>query len=420
MTRVRHPEAACTGAAAPSRPTVRIGRLDRWARGRLIERLDTLPGAIALRDADGLHRLGRPSGPLDAHLDVIHPQVYRRTLLGGSLGAAVAYIDGVFDCDDLVGMLRVFSRAIVQAPRASHLEIGLAELAQRVAGLAHRLRSNSRRGSRRNIIEHYDLGNDFFATFLDPTMTYSSGLFGAPGATMEEASRAKLDRLCRQLALSPDDHVLEIGTGWGSFAIHAAETYGCRVTTTTISPSQRAFTEQRVRERGLTHRIRVLDQDYRDLQGTFDHAVSIEMIEAVGHRYLPRYFEVLARRVAPGGRIGLQAILIPDERYAAYLRGADFIQRHVFPGASLPSPSAIRSAMAETGVLTCLERFEMTPSYVHTLAHWHRAFLADLDRVRALGADDRFIRLWRFYLAYCEAGFAERAIDVEQWTIQRN
>jgi len=372
-------------------------------------------GQLSVEDHRGTRRFGVGSDLPPASLRVLDPRFYGRVALSGSLGFAESYLRGEWTTDDLTRLLRVFARNVTRqgGGRWAH-----AALARPLARLAHALRANSRRGSRRNIHAHYDLGNAFYALFLDETMTYSCAVFPEPAGTLHEASVRKLDLVCRKLGLGPNHRVLEIGTGWGSFAIHTARTYGCRVTTTTISPAQRGMALERVRAAGLSDRIEVLGTDYRDLSGTFDRLVSIEMIEAVGHANLPAYFRACADRLRPDGAMLLQAITMPDRDYQDYLASVDYIQRYVFPGSSLPSLGAITRAIARTGL-----RVDHVESigrhYGETLRRWRRAFTARLAEVRALGFDERFVRLWTYYLCYCEAGFEERYVDDLQIVLAR-
>jgi cyclopropane-fatty-acyl-phospholipid synthase len=276
------------------------------------------------------------------------------------------------------------------------------------------LRKNTRGGSRRNIAEHYDLGNDLFELFLDSRMMYSSAIYARDDEDLEVASVRKLDRICHKLDLQPSDHLLEIGSGWGGFAIHAAGQYGCRVTTTTISAEQHALARQRVADAGLSDRVTVLLEDYRDLSGQYDKLVSIEMVEAVGHHFLDQYFAVLSQRLKPNGLALIQAITIEDHRYKQALKSVDFIKRHVFPGSFIPSVGALVGSAAQRTDMKLVHLEDIGPSYALTLREWHRRFLARLDEVRALGYPERFVRLWRWYLAYCEGGFLERTIgDVQ-------
>jgi len=354
---------------------------------------------------------GHSRRDLQATVAIRSPRVYRRLAFGGALGAAESYLRGEWVADDLASAIRIFAANLDAVGR---LDSGPARILNVAQTLAHRLRPNSPRGSRRNIRDHYDLGNDLFALFLDDTLTYSCGVFERPAATMREASVAKLDRVCRKLELSPADHVLEIGSGWGSFAVHAARDYGCRVTTTTISDAQHEVASRRIAEAGLADQVTLLRRDYRDLQGSFSKIVSIEMIEAVGATYLAEYFAVCNRLLAPDGQMVLQGIVMPEYRYGPYLAGADFIQRYVFPGSALTSVGAIASALGTSTDFTIAHLEDLTPHYVRTLQLWRERFMARVDEVRALGYDERFIRLWEYYLAYCEAGFAERCTGVVQ------
>jgi cyclopropane-fatty-acyl-phospholipid synthase len=388
--------------------------IDRAARSAILRTLESLTeGRLVIADEAGTQTFGRRDGHVDlsATVRVADPRFYRLALFGGSLGAAEAYIQGLWSCDDLPTLLRLFVRNL---PVMESMEGGAARVLGIASSLVHRLRRNTRSGSRRNIYAHYDLGNEFFALFLDETMTYSSGIFPHAGASLREASIEKLDRMCRKLELKPGDHVLEIGTGWGSFALHAARHYGCRVTTTTISRQQHDLARQRVRDAGLDGPIELLLEDYRDLEGTYDKIASIEMIEAVGHEYLGDYFGKCSRLLADDGLMAIQAITMPDQRYDRYRRSADFIQRYVFPGSCLPSHGAITAAVGRSTDMQLVGFEDITSHYVTTLREWRRRFWAAIDDVRGLGYPDEFVRLWDFYLSYCEAGFAERSIGDSQ------
>jgi cyclopropane-fatty-acyl-phospholipid synthase len=280
--------------------------------------------------------------------------------------------------------------------------------------LSHALKRNTRDGARKNISAHYDLGNDFFRLFLDPTMMYSAALFPTDKTTLEEASIAKLEELCQQLELTSGDHLLEIGTGWGGMAIHAARKYGCRVTTTTISREQYEYACARVREEGLQDRVTVLCEDYRNLRGSFDKLVSIEMIEAVGHDFYSSYFQRCSQLLKPEGKMVIQAITIADQRYAAARDSVDFIQRYIFPGGSLPSVSVIADHLARDTDMQMIHLRDITRDYALTLAHWRERFLQAQSAVRDMGFDQTFMRMWEFYLAYCEGGFRERIIGTVQ------
>jgi cyclopropane-fatty-acyl-phospholipid synthase len=301
----------------------------------------------------------------------------------------------------------------------SGMERGFARLSEPMRRLAHWVHRNTRSGSRRNISAHYDLGNDFFRLMLDESMMYSCALYERPGMTLAEAQTAKLDRICRALELGPADHVVEIGTGWGGFAIHAASRYGCRVTTTTISPSQFELARKRVRQAGLTDRIELLLEDYRDLGGKFDKLVSIEMIEAIGHRQYAEFFRRAAALLKPGGMAALQSITIEDRHYRRTRDEVDFIKRYIFPGACIPSVGALAAAIAAADDLTVVGLEDIGPHYAVTLAAWRSNFFRNLQAVRVLGYPDTFVRMWEYYLCYCEAGFAERQLGDVQLLLRR-
>ena len=377
------------------------------SRRAFASRLTSLEhGELECVEGDRAMRFGeRFEDGLFARVEVRDPRFYRRVVLGGDIGGVEAYLDGDWDTPDPVAVCRVLVR---NESALEGLGRGVASLARGVERIRHRARRNSRSGSRRNIRAHYDVGNDFYALFLDETLTYSAGIFEREGATLEEAARAKYERLCRKLALRPGDHVLEIGSGWGGFAIHAAREHGCRVTTTTVSEAQHGEACERVAKAGLSDRVEVLLEDYRDLRGTYDKLVSIEMIEAVGHEYLETYFGVCDRRLAGDGLAAIQAITTPDQRYEASRRGTDFIKRFVFPGGQLPSVGAMVATATAAGSLRLVHVEDITPHYAKTLALWRQRLLENAASARALGYDAGFLRLWDFYLAACEACFAER------------
>jgi cyclopropane-fatty-acyl-phospholipid synthase len=369
-------------------------------------------GRIVLQEGYQRTALGEQTNGndyLQATVEVLNPAFYRAIAANGSVGAAEAYMDGLWRCDDLVSLVRLLvrNRAILDA-----LETGPARVANWLLRGWHYLRRNTRHGSQRNIAAHYDLGNEFFELFLSSDLMYSSAWWEEDGDTLEGASVRKLDGVCRKLSLCPEDRVIEIGTGWGGFALYAAQNYGCHVTTTTLSRKQHALTMKRVQDLGLGERISVLLQDYRDLQGRYDKLVSIEMIEAVGHSYLDDYFATLDRLLKPQGLALIQAITIEDHRYAQAVHAVDFIKRHIFPGSFIPSIQAILNAKTRSSdlALTHLEDFGL--SYARTLQAWRTAFMANLSQVRRLGFDERFIRMWEFYLAYCEGGFREKSTGV--------
>lgn len=397
-------------AASPA-PT---GPLDRMCRASIRRLLDTLEhGEVSVQDDAGRATFGRCDETCDlrAAVRVRSSAVYRRMALGGFNGLATAFIDDLWTCDDLTALFRIFLRNTAAMIATDGPWSRVATAIDRVR---HALRRNTQRGSRRNIADHYDLSNEFFALLLDETMTYSAGIFERPDATLKDASIAKYDRLCRKLDLGPDTHVLEIGAGWGGFAIHAAGRYGCRVTTTTVSREQFALARERIAAAGLKDRVTLLLEDYRDLRGEFDRLVSIEMIEAVGHQYLPDYFGVLSARLKPNGLAAVQAITIADQHYDRHRRTADFIKRFIFPGSCIPSLTALSDAMTRASDLRLVHLEDITPHYAATLRHWHDNLMRNVGRIHALGLGDDFLRLWRMYLCYCEAGFAERYLGSVQ------
>jgi cyclopropane-fatty-acyl-phospholipid synthase len=348
---------------------------------------------------------------LQAVITVQHRRFYTRILFGGSIGAAEAYMDGLWSADDLTMVMRILA---LNQKAFEDMEKGLARLTVPINKLYHFLRKNTRRASRENILAHYDLGNDFYALFLDETMTYSCGIFEHEKSSLKDASIAKYDRICRKLQLKPGDQVVEIGAGWGGFAVHAAQNYGVQATTTTISDEQYQFAQNRIRAAGLEGRIKLLKMDYRDLSGQFDKLVSIEMIEAVGHHYLNAFFQTCSRLLKDDGMMALQAITIGDQIFDRHKRSVDFIKRYIFPGSCIPSITAISNAIARATDLRLVHLEDITPHYARTLREWRRRFFASIDGVRALGYSDTFIRMWEYYLCYCEGGFAERYIgDVQ-------
>ncbi|MCA1769737.1 MAG: cyclopropane-fatty-acyl-phospholipid synthase family protein [Halomonas sp.] len=384
-------------------------RLTRWLRPRLLKQLDRMEGGqVTLIEGHQRHQLGQ-GGPLDVTLVVRDSRTWKRLALGGTVGAAEAYMDGDWDVDDLVALVRLLAANLERVN--GEMENGTARLGRWLMAAVYRLQRNSLKGSRRNIAAHYDIGNDLFATFLDQHhLMYSSAVFPYPEASLEEASTFKLDLMLDRLDVRPQHHLLEIGTGWGGLAIHAARTRGCRVTTTTISDEQYAHTARRIEEEGLGDRITLLKQDYRELSGRFDRLISVEMIEAVGHQYLDTYLATLDRLLTDDGMALLQAITIRDQRFEAAKREMDFIKRYIFPGGFLPSHRAILDGLARRTSLNVLALDEIGTHYARTLREWRHRFEANLERVRKLGYDERFIRMWRYYLCYCEGGFLERSI----------
>jgi cyclopropane-fatty-acyl-phospholipid synthase len=390
----------------------RPGTLDLLARTAVMSRLSALrEGDLTLVEGGRRTRLGRPGHPIAATVTVRDPRFWRAVALGGTVGAAEAYADGWWGADDLA---RVVRAVLASGGAGRPLETGLARIGAVVDRWAHRLRRNTRAGARRNIRDHYDLGNDFFALFLDETLTYSCGIFERPGATLREASEAKLDRVCQKLQLSPRTRVLEIGSGWGGFAIHAASRYGCPVTTTTISPAQHEAARRRVREAGVDGRVEVLLRDYRDLDGSYDRLVSIEMIEAVGWEHYEAFFRACSERLAPDGLMLLQAITIQDQAYEARKREADFVKRHVFPGSCIPSVTALCSAATRASDMRLFHLEDIGPHYATTLRQWRDRLVDRWDEALAQGKDETLLRMFELYLAYCEAAFEERYLGDAQ------
>ena len=374
---------------------------------------------LAFELTDGSH-VSLGSGTPVARVRVHDDRLFLRLLLRGEMGAGESYVAGEWSSDDLVGVIRLFLRAT----GARGFESPLTRIAQLPALVRHRHAANTRAGSERNVHAHYDLGNAFYRLFLDEeTLAYSAAIYpsgpaaaSGPAPSLADAQRAKFDRLCDQLQLSARDHLLEIGCGWGGMAIHSARTRGCRVTAITVSREQHELASRRVAEAGLSDRVRIEYRDYRDLSGTYDKIVSIEMLEAVGYEFLPDYFATCARVLAPGGRIAIQSITMPDDRFEAYRRRVDWMQTYIFPGTLIPSLAAIRAASPQ---LTLVDAHDIGPSYAPTLAAWRERFLARLPDVRRLGFDAPFIRTWLMYLAFSEAAFAERTLGDHQLLFTR-
>jgi cyclopropane-fatty-acyl-phospholipid synthase len=367
-------------------------------------------GRLTLRLPDGSsHTFGSGVGP-QAELVVRRWRFFSRLVRGADVGAGEAFVDGDWTTPDLVALTRLF--LINEDSLAPPRVVGL--VSRWRDRLLHLARTNTRSRARQNIHSHYDLSNDFYRLFLDPSMTYSAGLFEPPDIGLEGSQHAKYRRLAEWAGLRHGDHVLEIGCGWGGFAHYAATELGCRVTGLTLSEEQARFARRRMKENGVDHLVDIQLTDYRDVDGAFDGIVSVEMLEAVGHRYLDEFFAVCERALKPGGRVALQTITIPDQKYDRYRRGMDWIRKYIFPGGHLPSVGAIQASVARRTefVITALD--DIGGHYATTLRHWRRRFWLKIDSVRDLGFDDRFIRLWDFYLATCEAAFLQRAIgDVQ-------
>jgi cyclopropane-fatty-acyl-phospholipid synthase len=380
----------------------------------LAARVDT--GELALNLPHGGERCfkGAHPGPRAA-LSVHHPRAFRRILLGGTLAFAEAYMEGDCGSPDPAALVKF----VIHNEAALMTALDGQRWSRALQRLGHLLRPNSKRGARRNIARHYDLGNDFYALWLDPSMTYSSAVFERPGETLVAAQDNKYRRMAEVAGIRPTDRVLEIGCGWGGFCSWAAREIGCRITAVTISRAQHDYAARRLQAEGLAEKVDLRLQDYRDLDGSFDRIVSIEMLEAVGEKYWPRYFATLRDRLVPGGRAALQVITIADALFETYRKDVDFIQRYIFPGGLLPSPGRLREQVLRAGLdWGGCEGYG--PDYARTLALWRRSFEAAWPEVRAQGFDERFRRMWRYYLAYCEAGFETGRIDVLQAALSRH
>jgi cyclopropane-fatty-acyl-phospholipid synthase len=398
--------------APPARPRP----LDRLARRPVLGMLARIrEGRLMMSLPDGASLAFGPSGGPVAALWVRRERFFRRVLLEADLGFGDAFVDGDWETPDLPGLIEFLIR---NAAAVDDRRIGSAALGRLLHRIRHRLNRNTVPGSRRNIRRHYDLGNDFFRLFLDPTMTYSCALW-REGDTLEQAQRRKLRAVLEKARLAPEHHLLEIGSGWGSFALEAAASAGCRVTTVTISEEQHRLARERVREAGLEGRVEVLLRDFRRLEGAFDRIVSIEMLEAVGHENFPAFFRALDRLLKPDGLAVVQVITIPDQRYEAYRRTGDWIQRAIFPGALLPSLTALSAAMTRHSALTVEHLENIGPHYPPTLRAWREALLAHREEALAQGRDERFLRAWEYYFAYCEAGFRARHLNDLQLVLTR-
>lgn len=384
-----------------------LGRLAGITRGRLV-----------VREGGREHRYGAPSErwPFDVTIDIADDRAWAEIALGGALGAGEAYMRGWWTADDLTAVVRLF---LVNRDVLETMERGPARLLHPLFRFAHRLNRNTRSGSRRNIRAHYDLGDDLFRLFLDDTMMYSAAMFDERHRTLETASRNKIRILCEKLDLAPEHRLLEIGSGWGALAVHAAAEYGCRVTTVTLSENQLAAARERAAEAGVADRVEVRLCDYRDLEGTWDRIVSVEMLEAVGHEYFETYFRKVDELLADDGLMVLQTITMADQNYEHARRSVDFIKRYIFPGGGLPSVTVMLDILTRTTGMRLLDLQEIGLDYARTLAEWRRRFMAALPAVRELGYSEVFIRMWEYYLCYCEGGFRERAIGDVQMVLAK-
>ena len=394
---------------------LKVGRLNSLCRSAVLNQLTGLrAGSLTIHDPiETVNFVGNEPGP--AAVIRIHDfEAYKDIALGGSIGAAEAFMTQDWSSDNLTDVVRVMS---LNMDVLESMEGGLTRLMMPLMRFTHWLNRNTAKGAQRNIAAHYDLGNDFFELFLDPTMMYSSGIFPAENSSMREASENKMRIICERLDLKSTDHVVEIGTGWGSMAMFMASKYGCRVTTTTISKEQYHYAQERIKERGLESQITLLLEDYRTLptmyaSNKFDKLVSVEMIEAVGHQYYDEYFATIDQLLKPEGLALIQAITIEDHRFKQATRRVDFIQKYIFPGSCIPSISAINDSVKNSARLRLIEQQDYAEHYARTLNKWHQKLLKNWSTINKLGYDETFLRMWRFYLSYCEGGFAERAIGV--------
>lgn len=393
-------EATANGLAARVLKRAVLRQLQQLRQGQL----------TLVVDGERLY-FGQPGAALHGEIEVHHAALWSMVTANGSIGAGEAYVQGYWSSPDLTAVVRLF---VANLGVLDGMERGLASLRRPLVKVLHWLNRNTRAGSQRNISAHYDLGNALFEQLLDPTMMYSAAMFRSPGDSLEQAQLNKLERICQKLDLKADDHLLEIGTGWGGMALYAATHYGCKVTTTTLSHEQFAHVQRRIEEQGLQDRITLLLQDYRDLTGRYDKLVSIEMVEAVGHRFIPTYFKQCAQLLKDDGLMLLQAITMRDQRYEQAKASVDFIQRHIFPGGALPSVSSMLDTISRDTDMNLHHMEDFGLHYARTLRLWHDNLRRSRHSLEALGYDDAFFRLWEFYLCYCEGGFLERSIGTAQ------
>lgn len=400
-------------------PVRERGYIDQLSRNLVFKMLGQLrSGHLVLEEGGRSYNFGEPKdqASLVVNISIKHRWVYRKLLVNGSVGAGESYMLGGWDSPDLLSVIRLFC---LNQLALNALDKRWSKLGAALTQVFHRLNRNSLTGSRENISAHYDLSNDFFELFLDPSMMYSSAIYPHKGASLEEASRYKIQHICQRLDLQRTDHLLEIGTGWGSLAIHAAKHFGCQVTTTTISREQYEYAVAAVKAQGLEGRVNVLFKDYRELGGLYDKLVSVEMIEAVGHKYYSEYFQQCSRLLKADGLMLIQSITIADQRYLKARQSVDFIQRYIFPGGALPSVQEIANQVANQTDMQIVGLEDITSHYANTLAHWRESFFSRLGEIRQLGFDEVFERMWEYYLCYCEGGFRERLISTIQVLISK-
>jgi len=391
--------------------------IDSFSRSLALNKMKSLRyGHLSFSDNNQELSFGDESSSLKAKIIIHDRKFYSELIFGGSLGAAEAFMMGYWECDDLTTIIRVLlmNRSVLDG-----FDSGFGSFSKPIRKFIHWCHRNTRRGSKKNISAHYDLGNNFFQSWLDEKMMYSCAIFDNQDCSLEKASTIKIDRICKKLRLNENDHLLEIGTGWGGFAIYAAKNYGCKVTTTTISEKQYQLAKERVEEAGLSNKITLLLEDYRDLEGQFDKLVSIEMIEAVGYQYFDDYFKKCSKLLKPDGLMVLQTITIADQQYKYSIRSVDFIQKYIFPGGCLPSVSKIAETITENTDMRIINIEDIGPHYATTLSHWRERMYERIDEIRDMGYSDTFVRMWHYYLCYCEGAFIERAIGDVQMIIMK-
>jgi cyclopropane-fatty-acyl-phospholipid synthase len=392
---------------ASLKPKSRAKWVADFAKNKILQRLNALQkGMLILKDGSEKYTFGT-SHEISATISVHDPRFYGEIAFGGSIGAGEAYMLGYWTADNLTSVIRLM---VINQNVMDSLEGGYQWLTKPLLKVLHWLNSNTTEGSRKNIAAHYDLGNDLFALFLDPTLMYSSAMFDTSTAALQAASELKLKTICDKLDLKSTDHVVEIGTGWGGFAIYAATHYGCKVSTTTISQQQYALAKSRVEQAGLQNQITLLLQDYRHLTGQYDKLVSIEMVEAVGHQFYDTYFAKISQLLKSDGLALIQAITIADQRYESAIKSVDFIQRYIFPGSNIPSNTAMLTSITKVSDMRLFDLQDIGPDYAITLRMWRENFFANIAQIRKLGYSEEFIKMWEFYLCYCEGGFEERAL----------
>lgn len=392
--------------------------IDRLSKTLLLKIFSSLPEGYMIIKENGVlvDRFGDPSSDLHAEVNFTDMKVYRRLLFGGSVASGETFTENMWETPNLTNVIRIFARNL---PMLDSWEAKMRWIATPIRKVSHLKRRNSETQAKKNISAHYDLGNKLYKRFLDPSMMYSAAIYPTPCASLEQAQQTKLKAICDKLQLTPDDHLLEIGTGWGGLAIYAAKNYGCKVTTTTISDEQFSYATQWVEQEGLQEKVTLLKKDYRLLDGQYDKLVSIEMIEAVGKSYLPNFFEKCAGLLKQHGLMLLQSITIDDRRFDNYSDDVDFIQKHIFPGGFLPSQFEINRHLKRYTDLMIRDLQDIGLDYAKTLNHWHQAFLENREVLAADGYDERFVRMWRYYLSYCEGGFIERTISTVQLVLSK-